>query len=203
MVSDSESDISIESLHEINSSDYEAIGDAEKSDTVWLDDDVTSTLEYGKTQITRQCTVDAVEYVSGLPSYWPIPRDKRAYIINLSDPKFEIKDDNGKLKTIDYLIKNQVSCEIVPFTILFISNLNRIRILGPAAPEVVTKTPSHFYAFWGQVLITKALSAAVAALLVPVITPANSLSQISLTLLVMNSILTHYSPLYKPKLILV
>jgi hypothetical protein len=107
--SDSKSDISIESLHAVNSSDYKAIGDAKISNTVWLDIDVTSTVEYDKTQITCQCTVDAVEYVSGLPSYWPIPQDRRAYMLDLSNPKFKIKDKTGKLKTVDFLIKNQVS----------------------------------------------------------------------------------------------
>ncbi len=143
--SDSKSEISIESLHAVNSSDYEAIGDTEISNTVWLDVDVTSTVEYDKTQITRQCAVDAVEYVSGLPSYWPIPQDRRAYMLDLSNPKFKIKDTTGKLKTVDFLIKNQVSGTPVGcFCTYYINFENRIRILGPAALAGVTKTQSHF-----------------------------------------------------------
>jgi len=121
--SDSKSDISIESLHVVNSSDYEAIGDAEISNTVWLDVDVTSTVEYDKTQITRQCVVDAVEYVSGLPSYWPIPQDRRAYMLDLSNPTFKVKDKTGKLKTVDFLIKNQVSGTLPWLTAFILTTL--------------------------------------------------------------------------------
>lgn len=75
----------------------------------WLDDNISSTVNQGPIKITRQCTVDAVEYLSDLPSYWPVPRNKRAYVVDLSDPKFNVYDKNGKLMTVDALIKNAVS----------------------------------------------------------------------------------------------
>jgi len=54
--------------------------------------------------------VDAVEYISDLPSYWPVPRNtKRAYVVDLSDPKYNVYDKNGRLMTVDALIKNAVS----------------------------------------------------------------------------------------------
>jgi hypothetical protein len=74
----------------------------------WLDDSISSTVKQGPIKITRQCKVDAVEYLSDLPSYWPVPRNKRAYVVDLSDPKFNVYDKNGKLMTVDALIKNAV-----------------------------------------------------------------------------------------------
>jgi hypothetical protein len=74
----------------------------------WLDDFISSTVKQGPIKITRQCKVDAVEYLSDLPSYWPVPRNKRAYVVDLSDPKFNVYDKNGKLMTVDALIKNAV-----------------------------------------------------------------------------------------------
>ena len=75
----------------------------------WLDDKISSTVKPGPIKINRQCTVDVVEYISDLPSYWPVPRNKRAYVVDLSNPKFNVYDKNGKLMTVDALIKNAVS----------------------------------------------------------------------------------------------
>jgi hypothetical protein len=65
-------------------------------------------VKHGPFQVTRQCTVDYIKYLSALPTYWPVPRDNRAYLIDLSDPKYNIKDKNGKLLPVDTLIKNSV-----------------------------------------------------------------------------------------------
>jgi hypothetical protein len=83
--------------------------DLDEASSNWLDDGISSTVKQGPIKITRQCTVNAVEYISDLPSYWPVPRNKRAYVVDLSDPKFNIYDKNGRLMTVDALIKNAVS----------------------------------------------------------------------------------------------
>jgi len=57
----------------------------------------SSSTTYGPFQVTQQCTVDYIEYLSALPTYWPVPRDKCAYLIDLSDPKYDIKNKNGGL----------------------------------------------------------------------------------------------------------
>ena len=59
-------------------------------------------------QVTWQCTVDYIEYLSALPTYWPVPRDKQAYLIDLSDPKYNIKNKNSTLLPVDALMKNSV-----------------------------------------------------------------------------------------------
>ncbi len=77
--------------------------------SIWLDSDIESTIKTGHFRLTRQRHVDVLEFLTDLPSYWPIPKDSRAYIIDLSNPKYDITDKNGKLLTIDALIKNAVS----------------------------------------------------------------------------------------------
>ncbi|KAF8961308.1 hypothetical protein BDZ97DRAFT_1760046 [Flammula alnicola] len=79
----------------------------EDSDTIWLDLDVSSEVSNVRQQLHRRLTVDSVEYVKGLPSYWPIPRDKCAYLVDFSDSKYEIYDEEGKLLPVDPLIKNK------------------------------------------------------------------------------------------------
>lgn len=78
----------------------------------WLDDHISSTVKQGPILITRQCTVEVLEYLSDLPSYWPVPREKRAYLVNLSDPKWNILDKNGKPISVDGLLKNSVRTQI-------------------------------------------------------------------------------------------
>ena len=79
----------------------------------WLDDNISSTVKQGPIKITRQCTADATEYISELPSYWPVPPNPRAYVVDLSDPKFDVYDKNGRLMTVDALIKNAVSSHLL------------------------------------------------------------------------------------------
>ena len=78
-------------------------------DTQWLDPDVTSRISDKPRCLNWQLLVERIEYVTGLPSYWPIPQVKTAYIVDLSDPQYNIYDGNGKLLTVDALIKNKVS----------------------------------------------------------------------------------------------
>lgn len=88
----------------------------EAASSNWLDhDNILSTVKQGPIKITRQCTVDAVEYISDLPSYWPVPKNKQAYVVDLSDQKFNVYDKKGKLMTVDALIKNAVSANFLLF----------------------------------------------------------------------------------------
>jgi hypothetical protein len=36
-------------------------------------------------KLNRQLTVQSIEFVHGLSSYWPIPREKRAYVVDISE----------------------------------------------------------------------------------------------------------------------
>ncbi|KAG6819655.1 hypothetical protein H0H93_009829 [Arthromyces matolae] len=76
------------------------------SSTVWLDPDVQSEISLRRRKLNRQLEVEQVEYVSGLPSYWPIPHVKTAYIVDLVDSKYDhlVK---GQLLSADALIKNK------------------------------------------------------------------------------------------------
>ena len=108
----------------------------------WLDDGILSTVKQGPIKITRQCTVDAVEYISDLPTYWPVPRNKRAYVVDLSDPKFDVYDKNGRLMTVDALIKNAVSAHYVHSSLhvvfkYILRNRTRGRVALATAPGIL------------------------------------------------------------------
>ncbi|KAL0952236.1 hypothetical protein HGRIS_006526 [Hohenbuehelia grisea] len=77
------------------------------SDTVWLDTSLSSDVLHVCTQIMRELTVEMVEFLSTLPSSWPIPRVPTAYVIDLSDPAFLIHDKKGAVYSVDALIKNK------------------------------------------------------------------------------------------------
>jgi len=110
---DSDGDEDLHLFHDQQKSNISASDSDDNSDfdqpisSNWLDDSILSTVKQGP-MITRQCKVDTVEYLSDLPSYWPVPRNKRAYVVDLSDPKFNVYDKNGKLMMVDALIKNAV-----------------------------------------------------------------------------------------------
>ena len=110
MDSDDDSDDSDDREKSVyTSSDSRRDCDDSEAPSNWLNDNISSTVKEGPIKIMRQCTVDAVEYISELPSYWPVPRNPRAYVLDLSDPKFDIYDKSGRLMTVDALIKNAVS----------------------------------------------------------------------------------------------
>ena len=76
-----------------SSSDSDSVSDCdEPASSNWLDNNILLTVKQGPIKIMRQCTVDAMEYISELPSYWPMPKNKRAYIVDLSNPKFNVYD---------------------------------------------------------------------------------------------------------------
>ena len=53
--------------------------------------------------------MERVEYLKDIPSYWPIPEDLVAYVLDLSDPKFEVKNKDGELLPVDALICDKAS----------------------------------------------------------------------------------------------
>jgi hypothetical protein len=114
---DSEDDEELDAKMSDYSSHSDSDSESESSSTTWLDEGISSTVERGPFQVTRQCTVDYIEYLSALPTYWPVPRDNRAYLIDLSDPKYDIKDKNGKLLPVDALIKNSVRISSFRFSL--------------------------------------------------------------------------------------
>lgn len=108
-------DMSEDGFSNRSSSDWEM--DVEGSDsetelkpspTQWLDAEIDSHVS-GPRRLHRQLHVDHVEFLSEIPTYWPVPRVKTAYILDLSDPKFNITDDNGRLLSVDNLIRDKVS----------------------------------------------------------------------------------------------
>ncbi|KAJ6606762.1 hypothetical protein B0H10DRAFT_1956851 [Mycena sp. CBHHK59/15] len=78
-----------------------------ESDTVWQDP-ITSYVRTGNFDITQKIkNVKCIEYVSELPSIYPMYRDQTVIVVDLSDPKFNIEDSKtGQLYTVDYLIRN-------------------------------------------------------------------------------------------------
>ncbi len=79
------------------------------STTVWLDSDIKSDVCAEPTKITRELSVLRVEYLSALPSYWPVPREATAFVVDLHDPRYDLYDKNGQRLSPDALIKNKVS----------------------------------------------------------------------------------------------
>ena len=59
-----------------SSSDSDSDTDCDEASSNWLNDNISSIVKQGPIKIMRQCTVDAVEYISDLPSYWPVPQNK-------------------------------------------------------------------------------------------------------------------------------
>ncbi|KAF9492465.1 hypothetical protein BDN71DRAFT_1433241 [Pleurotus eryngii] len=77
------------------------------SHTVWMDPSLTSEVCNQTTSITCEVTMDRTEYLSEIPSYWPVPCIKTAYVVNLWDPKFDFCDAKGNLLAADALIKRK------------------------------------------------------------------------------------------------
>ncbi|KAJ3716985.1 hypothetical protein C8R42DRAFT_724623 [Lentinula raphanica] len=71
-----ESDVDIVSVHEDNMESEEWVD----SDTVWLDEDITS-------QVLNKHRLERI--VGGFPSYYPVPRVSTAYLLDASDEKYQ------------------------------------------------------------------------------------------------------------------
>lgn len=82
-----------------------------KSNTIWLDPDITSTVRTVNFKLTRdrRTQVDEIEYIKGgIPSVFPVPRGRKIYILDLSDSRYAIEDDKQNLISVDALVKRQV-----------------------------------------------------------------------------------------------
>ena len=75
------------------------------SDTVWLDDGLTSKVWIGSCRITRSTLVKRIEYLDRVPSVWPIPTVSTAYVVRLAHIP---DDDSGKPYKMDTLINKCV-----------------------------------------------------------------------------------------------
>jgi hypothetical protein len=108
--SDSDHDVPVEVNY--SDSDIDPMSDIEVEwhQTLWLDEGLTSHHVSNKPcKVTRQRSVERVEYLNDLPSYWPIPEVYVAYVLDLSDPKFDIKNKDGDLLPVDALICDKAS----------------------------------------------------------------------------------------------
>jgi hypothetical protein len=87
------------------------------SGMIWTDSDVTSLAVEGAFQVTKELQVDRVEYLTNIPSVWPIPKLPTAFILDLRDDrKYLLHKKPGSintrtqtLATPDFLIKNKAS----------------------------------------------------------------------------------------------
>jgi hypothetical protein len=80
--------------------------------TDWQDDNVTSRVVCENTKLTRQLEVERIEYLTEIPSIWPVPRAATAYVLDLRDSKFDVTE-KGKVLTADALIKNKVRAALI------------------------------------------------------------------------------------------
>ncbi|KAJ7758716.1 hypothetical protein B0H16DRAFT_1820846 [Mycena metata] len=81
----------------------------ERSDTVWLDKDVSSDV-YVPTQpfsITKNNKVSRIERVHGIPSQFPVPRLPTAYLVNFSSSWDTYQDDDGETLKLDKILKEK------------------------------------------------------------------------------------------------
>ncbi|KAJ7511037.1 hypothetical protein B0H11DRAFT_2402643 [Mycena galericulata] len=79
----------------------------QKSGTRWQDEQILSEMLVGPIRVTKEVTVQRLERLTDLPSIYPIPAISTGFLLDLHDHKFDIKDAEGKLYTIDALIKNK------------------------------------------------------------------------------------------------
>lgn len=84
--------------------------------TDWGDEEVQSRVIYSGApiSITRQLSVTRVELLQSLPSLWVVPLEPTAFIIDARGPDFAF-EENGKLVTVDRLIKDKVSAPYFSF----------------------------------------------------------------------------------------
>ena len=83
--------------------------ETEGLETLWLDDGLTSCVSNKLCKVTRQKSMELVKYLEDIPSYWPIPDVYVTYVLDLSDPKFDIKNKDGDLIPVDTLICDKAS----------------------------------------------------------------------------------------------
>ncbi|KAJ6609978.1 hypothetical protein B0H10DRAFT_1954167 [Mycena sp. CBHHK59/15] len=85
----------------------EASNKLQDSDMVWEDPEISLSVLIGDFEITKEVYVQRIEYLSDIPSIWPVPCIATAFVVDLKDPKFEFWNDEGDLYSVDALIKNK------------------------------------------------------------------------------------------------
>jgi hypothetical protein len=58
--------------------------------------------------------IERLEYLSEIPTGFPVPRVPTAFVVDLSDPKFNLLDDDGNLFGVDVLVSGQVNYSFPP-----------------------------------------------------------------------------------------
>jgi len=121
MISEAERDSSYEAMSEGDLEDDGSFESEIKSiPTDWNDPSTESHVIYeGKpTDVTLHLKVKHVELLKSIPSLWPVPQVPTAYIVDLQHGNFNFQE-NGKILTIDGLIKNKVCshiCDVFHYT---------------------------------------------------------------------------------------
>ncbi|KAJ7920928.1 hypothetical protein B0H13DRAFT_2318980 [Mycena leptocephala] len=80
-------------------------GDGMSIDTLWQDE-ISSFVRTGQFSVTQKLKVQRIEYLSELPSVWPIPRVPTAFVIDLADERYDIADKDGDLLPVDCIIRD-------------------------------------------------------------------------------------------------
>ncbi|KAJ7719563.1 hypothetical protein B0H16DRAFT_1795087 [Mycena metata] len=77
------------------------------SETEWYNPDIISRVIIGPAEINRQNKVGRVEYLTEIPSYFPVFREPTAIVIDMRHEKFNFYDTDGVLLEPDTLILDQ------------------------------------------------------------------------------------------------
>jgi hypothetical protein len=94
--------------HNDSDNESEDLASVALSTTFWGDANIISHAIDGPARINRQGKVERVEYLDQIPSFFPVPRKKTAYILDLRDEKFDYVDADGVPLCADRLILNKV-----------------------------------------------------------------------------------------------
>ncbi|KAJ7798865.1 hypothetical protein B0H14DRAFT_3156736 [Mycena olivaceomarginata] len=87
-----------------SSDELEVVPRLQKSDTAWLNEELSSRVRIREFQVTAEVTIERVEYLTKLPSLYPISEMPTAFVIDRQDPKFNITK-NRTMYTVEALIK--------------------------------------------------------------------------------------------------
>jgi hypothetical protein len=58
--------------------------------------------------------IERLEYLSEIPTGFLVPRVPTAFVVDLSDPKFNLLNDDGNLFGVDVLVSGQVNYSFPP-----------------------------------------------------------------------------------------
>ncbi|KAJ7846791.1 hypothetical protein B0H13DRAFT_2675471 [Mycena leptocephala] len=71
--------------------------------TLWQDE-ITSFVRTGQFSVAQKLKVQRIKYLPELPSVWPIPRVPTAFVIDLTDERYDITDNDGDLLPVDCMV---------------------------------------------------------------------------------------------------